>query len=79
MFEWLYDDEAPGPMDTLKSTAKKVGDWFSDTTDKAGKTETGKHVGKAAQVGLVIGVGVGVVILVTGTAMNLVGWNKSSK
>lgn len=55
-FDFLYDDEAKGPMsqfaDAIGSAASKV----KETVSQAFDTPTGKSVKTAASIGLVIGV-----------------------
>ena len=72
LFAFLYDDEAPGPLavigDAVSSTCSKAAKAVGEALD----TETGKKVKDAAGVGLVVGAGVGVAVLVIGTASGIV-------
>lgn len=63
-FDFLYDDEADGPMkqivDSVSTAAVKAKKAFSEAMD----TPTGKSVRTAATVGLVVGVALGTMTIV---------------
>ncbi len=71
-FDFLYDDEAPGPVEQVRSALNTLFTSAKEKTDSALQTKTGQNVTSAASAGLVIGVGLGVVILVAGSAYGVV-------